>query len=156
MGLEVVWPETPYVHNWKIAPGIHLVEPTDRTLTTGLPGLVQTLARLGIHQFAADPELADEIADSLSQEAISLGLVLTLEEWTEDRKLANLPTALIVLPEEKYWWQVERFVEWAKDASFTSIIVARRDSQYRGRRFDQWVSQHAPISQQFLTTLTKG
>lgn len=156
MGLEVVWPETPYVHNWKIAPGIHLVEPTDRTLTTGLPGLVQTLARLGIHQFAADPELADEIADSLSQEAISLGLVLTLEEWTEERKLANLPTALIVLPEEKYWWQVERFVEWAKDASFTSIIVARRDSQYRGRRFDQWVSQHAPISQQFLTTLTKG
>jgi hypothetical protein len=121
-----------------------------------LPALVHTITSIGIQQFVVDPELAERIADALGQDAQALGLILTLDEWTEGRKLANLPTALLVAPDERNGWNVERFVQWAKDAAFSSIVVARRDRQYRGRRFDQWVSHHAPISQEFLMSLAGG
>lgn len=153
MGLESVWPESPISDTSKLSHGVQLVEPMDRTLTTNLSGLVKAIASLGIQQFVVDTEFAEEITKSLALETQTLGLLLTLDEWSEGRNLANLPTALIALPDEENGWQVERFVQWAKDASFTSIVVARRDKQYRGRRFDQWISQHAPISQEFLMSL---
>lgn len=156
MGLESAWQETPAFDNSKISHGVHLVEPVDRTLETNLPALVHTITSIGIQQFVVDAELAEGIADALGQDAQVLGIILTLDEWTEGRKLANLPTALFVSPDERNGWHVERFVQWAKDAAFTSIVVARRDRQYRGRRFDQWVSRHAPISQEFLMSLAGG
>ncbi|WP_292071323.1 DEAD/DEAH box helicase [Brevundimonas sp. UBA7534] len=146
-GLNQVW-DTPAEGVANLPKGVLLLEPDDLSSRAGFAALLARLSEAGFQQFVIPDALAEQTAEAL-KDLPGLGQTLTAREWSGDTRPARLATAVIldeadpiaagqlhsVASQSRLWPDVV----WC--------VVGEGRRKLGGRRLDQVVSAHAPLSE---------
>jgi hypothetical protein len=149
-GLESVW-DLPGQASPSYGRGVFLVDLEDPAFAKPPGPLLRALARHGIQQFLLPETLLPEAVGYLRDVPSSLGLTLTVEavDPIGEVRPARLSSA-ILLPQNQDHASaiVRRMSLWAEaNPELTLLVCCDPRRTVGGRRLDQFLSPHAPLSE---------
>ncbi len=155
-GLDQVW-DTQAMGVANLPNGVLLLEPDDLSSRSGFAALLAKLSAAGFQQFVIPDALAQQTAEAL-KDLPGLGQTLTAREWSGDTRPARLAT-VVVLDEADLIAAGQLHSVASQSRLWPDVVwcvVGEGRREIGGRRLDQVVSAHAPLSERALTAPVPG